>query len=801
MSLYVMAYEPTYKKVVEIWDRLSPASREKRLNQAKKRLEIIQALEERPSEESERATATRLDIKVDRTTILRWRKRHEEHGLDGLIDVRIGRNKPVPEEICAAICTLRRSDPNIAVEEIISHIEEYHDFKIGGTTVKKVLREKGLNRRPGPQKGDSASGEQRLEFGGMKLLEAAFVETGYIGALAQAIVSHVEDLPKPENPIPPDTSGRNKLGQFLPEYNERYRKKPEDPIGPGFASVLEKREGMNPDNLQISKSSAEIIERKLLGLIASPMIGGGRWDGMRVFRADILLQEVCGYPYMPATLDKFTRELKYAGVANTLWEVHARLWLSLTVSWGNEKQAVICFVDGTTKPVWTRLFSQSAKVSSVGRVMPAIDQVAFHTGYGVPLWMLTQSGSASLVKVVPDALNKLEKMCGSSSIGRLVVIDAEANSVPFLKGLEQGTPSRAWVTRLKEEWVKNKKIFNRNNYRAYRNGDRVRMGLADFNDPDGGKFRMRIVEVERRTSGKITYLGASTNLDEREWKVADIADLYFDRWPAQEANFRAVNKAAGLKEVHGYGKQLVENISVVTELDELSQKSVNAEKRLDNQQKKEKDYEEQIREEKRILNRKVRRQETIRRNIDTKMKTGNSVTQSMKAMVEEQGSLVDEVVKRKDKLEKIQKRHEKVKSQVDTTQKRLDGYREQKESLESRREIFAHDVELDSLFSLLKVGLVLMVTYVLREYLGGACMEAVTFLERVATLPARLRMTPDLEIVTFEYNRRDPDVMTLLEAQCDAINRRGLRTRSGRKLRIVIEASPLTDKPPPIVED
>ncbi|MDM8514606.1 hypothetical protein QUF76_00270 [Desulfobacterales bacterium HSG16] len=90
----------------------------------------IQALKERLPDESERAAAIRLDIKVDRTTTLRWHQRYEEHGLDGLIDVRIGRNRPVPKEICTTICTLRRADPNIAVEAIISNLEEYYDFKI-----------------------------------------------------------------------------------------------------------------------------------------------------------------------------------------------------------------------------------------------------------------------------------------------------------------------------------------------------------------------------------------------------------------------------------------------------------------------------------------------------------------------------------------------------------------------------------------------------------------------------------------------------------------------------------------------
>ena len=70
--------------------------------------------------------------------------------------------------------------------------------------------------------------------------------------------------------------------------------------------------------------------------------------------------------------------------------------------------------------------------------------------------------------------------------------------------------------------------------------------------------------------------------------------------------------------------------------------------------------------------------------------------------------------------------------------------------LKGRRKIFAYDVEFDSLFSMLKVGLTLMVTYVLKELLGDARMEVSAFLDRVATLPASIRITPQLEIVTFE---------------------------------------------------
>jgi hypothetical protein len=76
-------------------------------------------------------------------------------------------------------------------------------------------------------------------------------------------------------------------------------------------------------------------------------------------------------------------------------------------------------------------------------------------------------------------------------------------------------------------------------------------------------------------------------------------------------------------------------------------------------------------------------------------------------------------------------------------------------------------------------------------------MEATTFLERLATLPARLRTTPQLEILTFEYNKRDPDIMALLAQQCEGINNRGLRMRSGRILQVRVEPAPPPRCPPP----
>jgi hypothetical protein len=104
----------------------------------------------------------------------------------------------------------------------------------------------------------------------------------------------------------------------------------------------------------------------------------------------------------------------------------------------SERDAVVLYIDETNKPVWTEMFSQSSKVTNVGKVMPSLESVCFHSGYGVPLWMVTYSGRPPLVKAVPAMLDQFRELNDGAEIGRIVVIDAESNSVPFFKQLEQG---------------------------------------------------------------------------------------------------------------------------------------------------------------------------------------------------------------------------------------------------------------------------------------------------------------------------------------------------------------------------
>jgi transposase len=772
-----------------LWKTLSSKQKQRRweAGQHKKSI-VLQVRALMAQGEAEASAVSKAMPPVNRSTFRSWARSYDSDGLEGLID----RKSPPPQEAVAddirqVVCSLRRSNQDISVTQIANVLRQHHGRKISETTIKRILHETGLARKSGRTALSKAAQKgRRLHLGGMKLIEAAAMVTGYLDQLTASVVEHLATLDRPPEAAGPDVDGRDELGRFSSAYNERYRKQDRDAVGPGFLSVDLKRRLKDPDLLHACHTSPQVIERKLWALLCSPMIGSGSWDGMRTSRGG-LLEELCGYAYMPSTLQLFTGELKYSGVGDVLWEAHARVWHTQTQNWGTPRYAAVLYVDATTKPIWTQLFSQSTHVSLLNRTMPGLDVVGFHNGYGVPLWYLAHSGCAPLVKVVPEAITKLEESLGEI-VARIVVIDAEGNSVPFLSGLEKS--NRGWATRLRPSMLSGKEITNWSSYSAYRNDERIREGEVELRSANKETLKVRLIEIERNRNKDITYLAASMLLRKEDWKTDEVADLYFDRWPNQENNFKAVNQAADLKQVHGYGKQLVTNVSVVTQLEILRQRTTRASESNAKHIEAARQLESVIETQKRDVLRLKQRKKVIDASITTLLKSSSYQTNaSLRRLHEERLELEASVESAEQKIARAGTKLAKAHAMAEKTGQKLRVYNDKYSKLQSMTHILSHDVELDSIFNAFKVGLTMLVTYVLTQILGKSRLEPTTFLERVGTLPAWQQFRGEHEYLTFDYNARDPSIMALLISHCEAINAMNLPMRSGRVLRVAVDES------------
>lgn len=778
-------FRPATSRVRPLWERINCAGSARRFAAAKRceqRLLSVRQLIASGIPES--VAVEKIETPVHRSTYRGWCRRYDKYGFEGLIDCRLPQpGECVPEDIQALVCALRRADPDIGVPQIVSFVGSHHQRRVSDSSVKRILKRSGLHRPRGKPRRRSALSGKELRLGGMKLIEAAAVSTGYLEALTKTVVDRVASLPTPEGAVGPERDGRDDNGRFVASYNERYRKGDGDEVGPGFVSVEVKREAKDPSLFHVHGASPAVVERKLWALMCSPVIGTGSWDGMRTPRGS-LLEELCGYAYMPSTLSLFTTELKYAGVSPAMWETHACTWHGATQQWGTPRHAAVLYVDGTSKPIFTTMHSQATHVSLYGRAMPGLDVVGFHSGYGVPLWYLAHSGRAPLVKAIPETVGRLEQQLGAE-IGRIVVIDAEGNAAPFLAGLE--AEKRGWVTRLRPSMVTGKPVINRTNWRPYRQNDRIREGEIELRLNRTGSLRIRLLEIERHHSRAIVHLAASKLLRIQDWNTAEIADLYFARWPNQELDFRSVNQATGFKQVHGYGKRLVENVAVITKIENLEKSINNAQQRQGKQEAGLQALQEKHRKQIRLLRDAILRKNDIDAALDAHLEKQTIDPEAVRQANSQRKKAEEDIAKSSSKVDATRGRVLTAQTKLQHTSERLDRYRDERYDLTNQREILAHDVELDSIFNVLKVGLTLLITYVLRTMLDKARMAPVTFLERVATLPARQRFSEEFEYITFEYNHRDPRTMALLIASCANVNALRLPMRSGRVLHIAVE--------------
>ena len=104
------------------------------------------------------------------------------------------------------------------------------------------------------------------------------------------------------------------------------------------------------------------------------------------------------------------------------------------------------------------------------------------------------------------------------------------------------------------------------------------------------------------------------------------------------------------------------------------------------------------------------------------------------------------------------------------------------------------DAALDSVLTATKLAAMMLITFVLREYLTVDAMNPQTFASRVMTVRGRKEIRAEEERVFFYENPRDPETTQALKVACRELNRRKLQ-RGGRLL--IYETSPPSERDRP----
>jgi hypothetical protein len=401
------------------------------------------------------------------------------------------------------------------------------------------------------------------------------------------------------------------------------------------------------------------------------------------------------------------------------------------------------YLDGTEEPYWTERFARCGKVSRTGRVQPCLGRVVLTAGPGLPIRMWTAAGGQSLRKYLRQQLERDTEEAEEGGFW-LTIIDAEAAVARLLKDLTE-VPNHAFVTVLKGAILKGAQIVEAGPWQPYRERDRVREVLVVVRGagvPEEG-LALRGVEMERAQSRNPHRTLFATDAAARFLSTQGVPDAYLSRWPNEEAVIRRARRGAGLERSHGYTGQYVTHVA-------LREKLASAERRVERTGK--------------LLEAARTREEQVR-----------SVAQEFSQP--ESRPLAAEMVKQAARsVREAEKRH-------------TAAVQEAAHQSSMPREIFERDTTRENVATVMTMGVLLLVEWVLREYLGGARMELRAFLNYFLYLPVEVRTTWHRVLYRIDARTLSADRVALLRKACEEITRRRIR-RSGRWLKFEV-AGPL----------
>ena len=786
-------YEPASSKLKIVKSRLSTESWADRVAAAKRHEQVLLKIIERNEKDGlslNAAVAAELD-ESKRSWAMGRLKKYRAQGLDGLIDSRCPREPTVSKACYTALSAAREANPNLTTEEAVQILENLK-IKIlpSECTIKRVFRQTDDRRRYREQQ-KAKAGSRPTEVieenhAGGELLLAAEAETAGVAALTELVTQYADDAHEEADSeaYAGDVEHRDRKGRFTKTYNRRRKRSAEEEIAGYLRSAEEKAEGRPKIWPRFVRERAKTIDMKLRALTLGTLLPGGK--GWSTFRSPEFesLSYLAGFPYMPATLQKFVSASAISNLGPAMLETVGRHWYRVARQhWAENGAMAAIYIDNHAKEVWSSLYTKSGKVSHRNRVMPCITTTYAHTGAGTPLVMSVQSGSAPLAPRFMSLVHQAEQWT-DSEVKRAVVIDSEGSTFDILQACD--AEDRVIVTPLKPSRTGEIELNYRpgSYFRPFRDNDELRIAEATLLHRSTGRTLQLGALILRREHRDNDVVLLTTGL-RLGMPGRDLAELYFARWPLQENKFKELASSVKLDQHRGNCGRMVANIAVITELDKLKARRQRDEQRLEELGAQ---LEEQQAEQLKWQRAQSKAESALavrRRRLDERIVQGRTAGKGFVSCTVEH----HEALKRAEDARLKAERACNAVAQTETQQARiresLEKTSRRQDQLEPQQTIRELDVAQDTILTALKLTAAQLVAFALREYLPSMKMTPDTFKRRVLHTRGRREIYETHERVVFYRNPRDPDVTEALERACRILNDRKI-VREERRVAYAI---------------
>lgn len=711
------------------------------------------------------------NVPFSRAQYFRYKARLAEEGVDGLSDGRRkGNRRKLTPEAEGFLRGVHETDPRKSARELRQMMESALGIQVDPATINRFFHRVGE-----PVQWPRPSEPHRIvtSCGGIEILGALALHLGWAEHTAGSVIQWREGFRKTDiyrqERIRRDREGRDRRGQFTRAYNER-----EDVRRGRFAPVEEKRKTKNYSRMALFQASEEVIVRKCLGVLSLPLItlnGSIRSANTPMGNA---LEHFCGYNYQHHTLDKFLREMKYLGTSEQLLRDQVSFWQA---KWREVEPAesglpFLCYyVDGNTKALWSAKRVKQNKVTMLGRVMGCLEQVFVHDGFGHPVYFETYAGKAPVGEYVLSLLEKIEDALegpgAALKVQRVIVMDAASNGVRALRAFA-GQDRYHYITALDDNQWNPRKVRQEGRAKRYYYGAAtLRDCLIELEDSQekGYVVVVRAIRIDW-DHGKRTVL--ITSLPKEAVGASMVVKAYFDRWPCEELQFKAMKSFACLHRVAGYGKKRLPDQKVRQAQKALEAKITALRRKLDAPLKAIAAHEQRL----------ARAIEKERRIYSRVPVTGGKRIVSP----DQQTSLTD--IRRT--IAGCKRGMKSIESEEEKDLRRLRQYEKEWLRLQGKEYVYRIDVELDQIMTYFRVALVNLASWFIHQYLSGSSLSLVSFFHSILLLPAEIELTDEVRHIRLKRNSKDPKTMAILGAALEQLNTLQIQHMDGRRISFAL---------------
>jgi len=710
-----------------------------------------------------------------------YNKKLRESGESGLHDKRSeGGNRKLSAESEAFIVGCVESNPDISPKWLQEAVNKRFGLILSPSGVTRVLQRLYLDKEKRTRGRPKRKDEEEIlhnSCGGFELIVALAYYLGWPQMTADAIKDAVKSLKRTKtfrsSDSYSDKKARDKLGRFTTQYNQR-----EDIRRNRFESITEKRRQKNWKSMNVIRDGIKTIQRKSLAILSLPVVtmnGGIRTVDSALGQE---LKHFAGFDYKQNSLTKYLNELKYLGVSERLLESMVKFW---SKCWGSEMKdlshrSFLCYyIDGNTKAIWSSKRVKQNKVTMLGRVMGCLEHVFIHDTFGRAVYFETYSGHGPCGEHILEMFEKIEgaieDVPGSrTSVTRVLVMDGASNSVRTLRAFASQQKYH-YITLLDDNQWKERKIHSIGRPKRYRYGKAtLREIVIELEDSQekGYLVRTRGIKINW-DNGKTTVL--LTSLPMETTGSSEIVQSYFNRWPAQELQFKGMKSATSLHRVAGYGKQEIKD-------ERVAERQAHATMMINKLKEILKNPLEDMRVHEESIAKLIPKERYLRKQSEI----SHGKRKLPEELMERLNSYGKKIQSHEREIKKIEKEH------LDHF-RLLRKHRREWLRLQGKETVYKVDVELDQIVTFHRVSLAHLYAYFIKHFLGGDLISMTNLLHKVIHIHASIKETADARKIILDYNKKDTLMMQKLSGAIKKINALNVIGPQGKRMEFSLETS------------